>query len=178
MATFADLNSIELDANTAEDSISFLSALLDKPSDSPRSEIVHHSISGRFAIRRDNWKLLLAPGSGGWSAPTDAQASKRGLPPTQFYDLTEDPSEQRNLIERHPEIASQLVELLKHTVDRDRSTPGQRRANDAKFDIWKLQFRDIDRSIHQVRRLVSTDSFLAACCLQLAIFVNRSNGLG
>lgn len=137
MATFAELYSVELDANTAEDSVSFLPALLDTATADSRTEIVHHSINGRFAIRRDNWKLLLAPGSGGWSAPTDAQASDQGLPDKQLFDLTEDPGEQSNLIKERPELASELVALLQQIVDRGRSTPGPLRSNDVEVDIFK-----------------------------------------
>ena len=52
MATFAELFAVDLPPDTAEDSVSFLPVLLDRPAESSRTEIVHHSITGRFAIRR------------------------------------------------------------------------------------------------------------------------------
>ena len=78
------------------------------------------------------WKLILAPGSGGWSPPTRNPSpwtqpkadSFDGLPPFQLYDLAADPKETTNLAGRHPEIVQRLGKLMRSTVERGRSTPG------------------------------------------------------
>ena len=102
----------KLPKTTAEDSYSFFPVLSGKPVEKPREAVVHHSISGRFAIRRGNWKLVLCPGSGGWSSPNDNEALKQGLPEIQLYDMAADIGEQNNLAEEYPEIVKQLRERM------------------------------------------------------------------
>jgi arylsulfatase A-like enzyme len=130
MATLADLLSIPLPANAAEDSFSILPVLLGKDSSPVHEAVVHHSIDGRFAIRQGRWKLALCSGSGGWGSPKDAAAREQGLPDHQLYDLVADPGETRNLYLEHPEVAEALKALLQRWIADGRSTPGPRQAND------------------------------------------------
>ena len=95
-----------------------------------RETLVSHSVDGSFAIRQGRWKLCLCGGSGGWSAPREPEAKKRGLPPVQLYDLEADPAETRNLEADHPEIVADLIARLATEVSRGRSTPGPKLAND------------------------------------------------
>lgn len=97
---------------------------------SSRTTLVSHSVSGHFAIRQGDWKLCLAGGSGGWSAPRERDAQKQGLPPMQLYNLAEDKAEQKNLLETHPERAQQLLRILQSEVDNGRCTPGAKIPND------------------------------------------------
>lgn len=139
MATFADLFDVDLpgDAAVAEDSQSFLPLLFGEAVQNPRQAIVHHSSSGRFSIRQGDWKLLLAPGSGGWSAPKDIAATKAGLPDMQLYNMSQDIGEQANLVNEHPEKVKMLIQLLEEVVAKGRSTPGTAQENDAAIDIFK-----------------------------------------
>jgi arylsulfatase A len=135
--TCADLLGATLPAETAEDSQSILPILLDKPGAKGRADAVHHSIDGMFAIRQGKWKLELCPGSGGWSAPREADAVKQGLPPDQLYDMDADPGEQHNLAAAHPEIVKELTTLLQKQIDQGRSTPGPVQKNDARIVVRK-----------------------------------------
>ena len=136
-ATIAELIGYDLPETAAEDSISFLPALSGKPVPNAREAIVHHSVSGHFSIRRDNWKLLLAPGSGGWTAPKGKAALAQNQSGIQLYDMDKDLGEENNLQAQHPEKVEQLLALLEEYVAKGRSTPGADRANDAEIDIWK-----------------------------------------
>ena len=138
-ATCAELVGVRLPDNAAEDSISMLSVLLRKPGGPVREALVHHSISGKFAIRRGGWKLELCPGSGGWSQPGDPQATRQGLPARQLYDIKADPAEQHNVQAEHPEVVKQLTALLETYVAQGRSTPGAPQPNNAVIDIWKTE---------------------------------------
>lgn len=81
MATFASIVGYDLKDNEAEDSYNLLPLLL-KPSIpmAIREATVHHSINGSFAIRKGEWKLILAAGSGGWSFPRPGKAEEGLLP--------------------------------------------------------------------------------------------------
>jgi arylsulfatase A len=129
MATCAELVGAKLPDNAAEDSVSMLPALLGNAKDRNRETLVHHSITGRFAVRERQWKLCLSPGSGGWSAPRDPEAVKRGLPPDQLYDLASDLAETKNIAAEHPEIVARLTRHLETMIADGRSTPGSPQAN-------------------------------------------------
>jgi arylsulfatase A-like enzyme len=137
LSTVADLLDINLPANAGEDSISFLPTILDYPSRAQRTSMIHHSIHGHFAIRDGDWKLLLAPGSGGWSQPTDAKARKEGAPESQLYQLGADLPESVNLQAEHPAVVARLTALLEAQVQSGRSTPGSAQANDTEVVIRK-----------------------------------------
>lgn len=122
-ATCAAILGRELPANAAEDSISFLSALVHDEKPFIREALVHHSINGSFAIRRGKWKLILAPDSGGWSAPRPGSPASKALPPVQLYDLANDLKETKNLHAVHPEIVRELTVLLEEYQSNGRSRP-------------------------------------------------------
>ncbi|QDV21790.1 sulfatase family protein [Aureliella helgolandensis] len=100
---------------------------------SGREALISHSIDGSFAIRQGPWKLCLAAGSGGWSAPREPLAKKQGLPPMQLFNLDDDPAEEENLVESKPQVAAELLVLLDQQVQSGRCTPGQQVANDRKI---------------------------------------------
>jgi arylsulfatase A-like enzyme len=112
MATFATLTGYRLRSNEAEDSYDILPLLIDPDRKKPiREATVHHSYLGEFAVRQGRWKLILSPGSGGWSFPIKPE-DLQGLPPVQLYDLEADPGETKNLQEKFPETVRRLSILL------------------------------------------------------------------
>ncbi|MEO6244487.1 MAG: arylsulfatase [Opitutaceae bacterium] len=132
-ATCAELLDAKLPATVAEDSVSFLPLLRgDKRPAPPRATLINHSAEGRFSIREGRWKLLLWPGSGGWSSPTPApsvwlkteRTDLATLPPFQLYDLAVDPAEKNNLAAAHPEIVQRLGRQMRTIIEQGRSTPG------------------------------------------------------
>lgn len=134
--TFASIVGYEVKDNEAEDSYDLTSLLYaDKEAEPIREATVHHSINGSFAIRKGNWKLLMAPDSGGWSEPrprkgnVDSQA-------VQLYNLENDPSEEQNVCAAHPEVVNELRTLLVKYIKEGRSTPGVAQKNDGP-EIWK-----------------------------------------
>jgi arylsulfatase A-like enzyme len=144
MATTADIIGKKLPANAAEDSVSFLPALLGKADKPLREAVVHHSINGSFVIRQGNWKLALCPGSGGWSVPKPGVDDTSTLPLVQLYDLSKDIGETTNVQDKHPEVVTRLTKLLEKYVADGRSTPGPPQANAVNVDIWKAA-----KSAHQ-----------------------------
>jgi arylsulfatase A-like enzyme len=139
--TVADILNVELTSDAAEDSISFLPLLTGK-GQHQRHDVVHHSVAGYFAIRKDRWKLSLCPDSGGWTGqrPTKKAWEKyqqQGLPMIQLIDMDVDLGEQTNLAESNPQKVAELQALLQGQVDAGRSTPGPHQSNDATIVVNK-----------------------------------------
>lgn len=136
-ATAAEITGATLPETAAEDSFSFLPALLGEASNGPlRASLVSHSINGNFAIREGNWKLALCPGSGGWSEPHPGK-EPAGSPQVQLFDLEADLAETQNLQAEHPEIVANLTQKLETLIADGRSTPGAKQSNDVPIDLWK-----------------------------------------
>ena len=140
-ATLSDMLNINLadsvnEGSVAEDSISFLPLLVNPLETNKaqvlRKNIIHHSISGHFAIRQGPWKLILASGSGGWSKPKRVKGVA-----AQLYNLDNDLSEQDNLASIMPEKVAELTALLQKQVANGRSTPGSKQHNDVAVNIFK-----------------------------------------
>ena len=128
-ATCADILGQKLPDNAAEDSVSLLPALQGRAVKPWGRALVHHSINGSFAIRKDRWKLELCSDSGGWSAPTPDSPAAKSLPPAQLYDLAIDIGETNNAQAAHPEVVARLTRLLERYVAEGRSTPGKPQTN-------------------------------------------------
>lgn len=142
LATCADLTGYTLDEASGVDSYSFLPVMNDQSLERP--SIVHHSINGSFALRRDQWKLIFAPGSGGWSAPLPAIAYTDGLPQLQLYDVQSDPGENNNLVEEHPDVVKALTEEMNRIISKGRSTPGIDQPNDTPVDLYFAKHKFVD----------------------------------
>jgi arylsulfatase A-like enzyme len=123
MATCADLLGVKVPVGAAEDSVSFLPALLGRTNAPARDTLIHHSINGSFAIRQGHWKLSTCPDSGGWSAPRPGSAEAKALPPVQLYDLSTDPGETKNLAAAHPEKVKEIMALLEVEKGRGLKVP-------------------------------------------------------
>ena len=138
-ATLADITGANIPSNAAEDSVSFLPALMGK-SKQMREATVHHSINGSFAIRKGDWKLVLCPGSGGWSSPTPNETKKMDLPPIQLFNLRSDPSEQSNVYSSNPDKVRELYKFLTSYIENGRSTPGPKQSNEEDTPIDPVGF--------------------------------------
>ena len=141
MATLAEIVDYKLPNDAAEDSISFLD-VMNGAETSKRTDVIHHSIEGHFAVRQADWKLIRCPGSGGWSKPTTKDAVKQlneGSSTVQLYNMATDVGEQTNLASSNPDKVTKLTRLLKQQIDNGRSTLGPTLKNDVPIviDKWK-----------------------------------------
>jgi len=118
LATLAELLGTDLPASVAEDSQSFLPVFSDEPI-ALRLPTIHHAVGGGFAIRDGNWKLIMP----------------HGKTKQELYDLRSDPSETKNVLDAHADIARTLTEKITNIVQDGRTTPGEPQQNDTGH--WK-----------------------------------------
>lgn len=124
MATCADLLGVELAEDEGVDSFSILPVLRgEKITEPTHPAMVHHSISGKFALRIGDWKYIHAKNSGGWSKGGDDK-------PTQLYNVREDLGEQANRVDEESKRAEAMRRAMMDVIERGRSTPGPAQAND------------------------------------------------
>lgn len=127
MASAADILSIGLPEQAGEDSVSFLPLLKPESMHHPvRDCMVHHSMQGDFALRKDNWVYIDAPT--GEDVVTDPNCCnivdpepgwfkrERGYEahayPGELYNLNEDIRQRRNLYGEYPDKVREMKEQL------------------------------------------------------------------
>lgn len=139
--TFASLLKQDVPVGAGEDSYDLSKVLLGRPYKRPlREATVHHSVAGRFALRKGDWKLIEGNGDGDYPrnkkgsidvvTRTPTRDSKTGKwleldyfqkpvdSSFQLYNLRDDPVESRDLSKQNPNKVRELKELL----DRYRSS--------------------------------------------------------
>ena len=117
LATFGELVSEEIPTNAGEDSQSFASVLLDPSSEHQRLPLISHDSKGRFAITDGDWKLVMP--------------HRKSKP--ELYNLSVDPSESKNVLADHSEIAAKLTEKITNIVCNGRTTAGPAVSNDTGY---------------------------------------------
>jgi arylsulfatase A-like enzyme len=137
MATTAALLGAPLPPHAGEDSCNLLPALRGEKTVRPvRDAVVHHSGSGRFAIRRGDWVFVDAPtgddnrvrGEPAWLK--DERAYLGHDQPGELFNVREDLPERRNRYAERPELVRELKSLLEQYQRNGRSTPGAPQQND------------------------------------------------
>lgn len=115
MATCADIAGAPLPAGAAGDSVSFLPLLEGNLHRSVRESVVHHSLSGKFAVRQGDWVFIDAP-SGDDNREPEWLRRERGYRahdfPGELFNLSEDIAERRNLYGESPDVVRHLQALL------------------------------------------------------------------
>ncbi|HYW94911.1 MAG TPA: sulfatase-like hydrolase/transferase, partial [Bacteroidales bacterium] len=125
LATIADIIGTELPDNAGEDSYSLMPLISENAQGEYRSEraVIHHSVSGHFAIRKGKWKLNLFRGSGGSLKPKFIIPGE-GEAPFELYNMEIDQGETANLYFEYPEIVEELKSEFIKIIKSGRSTPG------------------------------------------------------
>jgi len=121
MATCADILGVELPENAGEDSVSMLSLLQGRTEQPTRDSLVHHSVSGKFALRQGDW-VFVDHATGGDRGEPDWFRRERGYEahnqPGELFNLREDPAERDNAYAAHPDLVQDMkktLEQIKHS---------------------------------------------------------------
>ncbi len=122
MATCADLLGAKLPDGVEEDSASMLPLLRGESGKPGRESLVHHSCSGRFAIRKGDWVFIDAP-SGDDNKEPEWFKEERGYTahqhPGELFCLRDDIAERKNLYGEHPDKVAELSALLARVKGKD-----------------------------------------------------------
>ncbi|MCY1719399.1 hypothetical protein OU798_03550 [Prolixibacteraceae bacterium Z1-6] len=116
LTTFADMVGEELFNNVGEDSKSILALLKGEKLNNPVWEsIIHHTASGKFAIRKNEW-VYIDHHTGAESREPDWFKEERNVQahsfPGELYNLKSDPQQTTNLYEQFPEKVDEMKKLL------------------------------------------------------------------
>lgn len=106
-ATFSFMMGEKPNPDSGEDSFNVLPLWL--KGEPVRNNLVMHNYGGDFAIRRDDWKLIL----------NGNQTVAGGK--NELYNLKDDPGESENIIDAHPDITQELTQLLNQFKRQGRS---------------------------------------------------------
>lgn len=124
LATIADMLGATLPDNAGEDSYSLYPMMKDTSTNQNLDRaVIHHSITGHFAIRVGKWKLNMLRGSGGSLKPVIIKPDL-GEALFELYDMENDPGETTNLFFEQPEIVERLSEKITQIIKNGRSTDG------------------------------------------------------
>ncbi len=108
MATFAELVGYTLHDTIGEDSHSLLPVLTGETYQAPiREVLVSHSMWGKFAIRKNDWKLIFTTESGGWGS-----SGVETYPGGQLYNMATDSLETNNLYNQRLDKVFELETIL------------------------------------------------------------------
>ena len=115
-STLAEILKIEIPELSAEDSYSFNSLLFKSENTTySRPPVIHHSVSGMFSIRNEEWKLVLGNGSGGRETPKGNPFER----PYQLFNLKNDISEKNDVISEFSDVAIKLENECMEIIGND-----------------------------------------------------------
>jgi len=117
LATTAEIVGEPLPAKErgAEDSRSFLPALVGTADAKAREDMIVHSADGVFALRKGRWKWIEG-------VPVDeikdgARKAHKDQYRSQLYDTVVDPAETKDVSGEHPDVVAELKDLLRRYRD-------------------------------------------------------------
>jgi arylsulfatase A len=99
----------------AEDSRSFLPALLGQAGAKGRDDMIVHSADGTFALRKGRWKWI--EGMPADEIAEGARKARQDQFRPQLFDLQADPAETKDVSQAHPEVVAELKDLLRRYRD-------------------------------------------------------------
>lgn len=124
-ASVAALTGQTLPDDACLDSMNVLGALLGQTGAAGRDHLVQqdNGRSGSYGFRAGDWKLLRHDRESSRNMDVEQQLENTKVPKFQLFNLADDPAEQKNVLDRHPEIAKRLQQQLAGIIGDGRSRP-------------------------------------------------------
>ncbi|MEZ6115091.1 MAG: arylsulfatase [Pirellulaceae bacterium] len=120
-ASCAALVNQPLPQDACLDSMNVLPTLLGQADASGRNHLIQqdNGRSGSYGLRIGKWKLQRYDSKG--TTNVELRLTRTKMPQFQLFDLEQDPAEQHDLSEQHPEIAGAMRDRLKQLIQAGRS---------------------------------------------------------
>jgi len=122
-ASCAALVGQSLPADACLDSFDVLGALLGQVGASGRDHLVQqdNGQAGNYGLRVGDWKLHRYGKRTARNVVVEAPLANTKVPEHQLFNLTQDPAEQQNVIDQHPNLAIRLQKQLDKIIENGRS---------------------------------------------------------
>jgi arylsulfatase A len=116
LPTFSKMAGIKLPTNKVYDGYD-LSAVLNNQQASPRNEMFYYHGTRIFAARKGDFKLYFYKNN-----PMGYPEKMEKLDTYQLFNLQHDPSEQYNILDKHPQVVKEIEEMVaKHSSNVERA---------------------------------------------------------
>ncbi len=124
-ACLAALTEQALPTDACLDSFDTLDALLGEEGAKGREHLVQqdNGNSGTYGLRVGNWKLHRYDRKSARNVTVEAPLANTQVPQFQLFNLDDDPAEKTNVVDEHPDVASQLKNQLAEIIQQGRSRP-------------------------------------------------------
>ncbi|MCH2371908.1 MAG: hypothetical protein MK324_15450 [Pirellulales bacterium] len=121
--SLAALTGQVLPQDACVDSFNVLKALMGQKGAKGRDHLVqqNNGNNGTYALRDGDWKLHRYDRKTARNVVVEQQLANVKVPPYMLFNLAKDPTESRNVIADHPEIASRLKQQLTEIIESGRS---------------------------------------------------------
>jgi len=122
-ASFASLTGIELAEETCLDSFNVLDALLGVPDAKGREHLIQqdNGQGGNYGFRVGDWKLQRHDSQRTRNLVVEGQLQNSPVPQFQLFRLSNDPGEQKDVLEQYPEIGDRMKSRLAELIAAGRS---------------------------------------------------------
>ena len=122
-ASLASLCGQEIPEDACLDSLDISDALLGKSNAKGRDHLVQqdNGATGTYGLRVGNWKLHRHDKESARNVVVEKQLANTKVPQFQLFDLAQDPTESKNVIADHPEVAERLKTQLATIIEDGRT---------------------------------------------------------
>ena len=122
-ASFATLAGVALPAGAAPDSFDVSSALAGPAGAAGRPHLItqDNGGTGNYGFREGKWKLVRYDTKSARNVVVERTLANTPVPQFQLFDLSTDPNEATNVIDRHPDVAERMKAKLAELIAAGRS---------------------------------------------------------
>ena len=126
-SSLAALTAQRLPKDACLDSMNIIRALLGKEGAKGRDHLVqqNNGNNGTYALLEGDWKLHRYDRKTARNVVVEQKLANVKVPPYMLFNLKEDPTESKNVITQHPQIAERMKEHLAEIITSGRTRPSR-----------------------------------------------------